>query len=195
VRLAGEVTCCCWASARTFVLAARDDHNLHYCDVDGGANGEPVETLKTNLNVLRDSVVSFVVLAMAASPDRRLLAACTDKSRIIIMRMFTDRQLRNLYGAVIDEYDVPSVCFSLDQSFIYATSSLPQRALQCQEEEDGEEPSVLAMCGEVVVFEVRTGEAVLRLPCHEKAVRCMARHPLAECLVTGSFDKTVKYWA
>jgi len=192
VKLAGEVTCCCWVSHETFVLAARDDHNLHYWDTASGPNGTPARRMKANLNVLGDSVVSFAVLALAVSPDRRLLAACTDKSRIIVMRTFTEKQLRNLYGATVDEYDMPSVCFSLDQSFLYATSSLPQRTIR---QDSGDEVVVNDMCGEVVIFELRSGEPVLKLPCHRKAVRCMARHPLSEHLVTGSFDKTVRFWS
>jgi len=173
------------------VLAARDDRYLRYYDVDGVTG----ERLKTNLNALGDSVASFTVLAMAVSPDRRLIAACTDKSRVIVLRAFTDRQLRNLYGATIDEYDVPSVCFSLDQSFLYTTSSLPQTTRRRRYDGDeAEEAAASPMCGEVVVFEIRTGEAVLRLPCHEKAVRCMSRHPFSERLATGSFDRMVKYW-
>jgi len=148
--------------------------------------------MKANLNALGDSVVSFAVLALAVSPDRRLLAACTDKCRVIVMRTFTETQVRNLFGATIDEYDVPSICFSLDQSFIYATSSLPQRTVR---RDSGDEVTVNDMCGEVVIFELRGGEPVLKLPCHRKPVRCMARHPLSEHLVTGSFDKTVRFWS
>eukprot|EP00401_Gymnodinium_catenatum_P030072 CAMPEP_0117481334 /NCGR_PEP_ID=MMETSP0784-20121206/12848_1 /TAXON_ID=39447 /ORGANISM="" /LENGTH=462 /DNA_ID=CAMNT_0005275791 /DNA_START=15 /DNA_END=1400 /DNA_ORIENTATION=- len=186
VRSVGEVTSCCWASATTFVLASRDDHHLRYWDV-AGSDGKPAERLKTNLNALGDSVVSFTVLALAVSPDRRLIAVCTDKSRIILLPTFSDVQVRNLYGAVIDEYDVPSVSFSMDRSFLYATSSLPQKAVP-QRGEVGE-----VLCGEVVIFEIRTGAVVLKLPCHTKPVRCMDRHPLTEALVTGSFDKTVRF--
>lgn len=192
VQLAGEVTCCCWVSHETFVLAARDDHNLHYWDIASGPNGTPAQRMKANVNALGDTVVSFAVLALAVSPDRRLLAACTDKSRVIVMRTFTEKQLRNLYGATVDEYDVPSICFSLDQSFLYATSSLPQRSIR---RDSGEEVTINDMCGEVVVFELRSGEPVLKLPCHRKAVRCMARHPASEQLVTGSFDRTVRFWS
>lgn len=28
-----EVTACCWLDASTLILAARDDHELHYLDV------------------------------------------------------------------------------------------------------------------------------------------------------------------
>jgi len=183
----GEVTCCCWASDRTFVL--------HYWDVDGGSDGAaagPHERLKTNLNALGDSVVSFAVLAMAISPDRELLVVCTDKSRVIVLQTFTGRQLRNLYGAVVDEYDTPSVCFSHDRSFLYVTSSVPMRGRRSGDEEVDSE--VAAMCGEVLIFEVRSGEVMLRLPCHRKPVRCLARHPHTEALVTGSFDRAVRYW-
>mmetsp|Transcript_23771 Transcript_23771/g.63673 ORF Transcript_23771/g.63673 Transcript_23771/m.63673 type:complete len:484 (-) Transcript_23771:95-1546(-) len=191
VRLPGEVTACCWLGSETFVLAARDDHNLLYWDVRGGADGGPKERLKTNLNALGDSVVSFAVLALAVSPNGKMIAACTDKSRVIVLQAFGNRQLRNLYGAVVEEYDTPSVCFSLDGTFIYTTSSLPVKGKEDDERMAAASP---AMCGQISIFEVRTGEMVLQLPCHQRAVRCMDRHPQTEAIVTGSFDKTVKYW-
>jgi len=194
LRFGGDVTCCCWVGDRTFALAVRENHNLHYWDVDGGADGGPKERLKANLNATGDSVVSFAVLALDVSPDRALIAACTDKSRVIILQTLTDKQLRNLYGATIDEYDVPSVCFSGDRSFVYATSTVPFKAPSSVGEEEEATLATSAMCGQVLVFELRSGNKVLTLPCHSKAVRCMARHPHTEALVTGSFDKAVRFW-
>ncbi|CAE7304284.1 unnamed protein product, partial [Symbiodinium necroappetens] len=64
----GEVTACCWLDPLTAVLAARNDHELHYLEMEGPHPGETQEVLQTNLNALGDSVVSFAVLALAASP-------------------------------------------------------------------------------------------------------------------------------
>lgn len=193
MRFGGEVTCCCWVNDRTFALAARDDHHLHYWDIDGGADAGPKERVKCNLNATGDSVVSFAVLALDVSADGALIAACTDRSRVIVLQTFTSKQLRNLYGATIDEYDVPSVCFSSDRSFVYVTSSVPYKVGGGGYEEELT-PSANAMCGEVLIFQVQSGEKVLTLPCHKKAVRCMAHHPHTEALVTGSFDRTVRFW-
>ncbi|CAJ1363250.1 unnamed protein product [Effrenium voratum] len=110
------------------------------------------------------------------------LNALGDKAR-------SSRQLRNLYGAAVNEYDVPNICFSLDDCFLYVTSSLPQPSGAREQEE------VVALCGQVAIFELRTAQLVLQLPCHQKAVRCFDRHPFTEMLVTGSFDKTVKFWS
>jgi len=187
-----EVTCCSWVSPTTFILAVREDHRLHYWDVN--ADGV-VERLKVNLNASGDAVVSFAVLALAVSADGSLVAACTDKSRVILLQAFSNLQLRNLYGITVDEYDMPSVCFSLDRSFLYVTSSMLVKAARKVEEAVPTVPGAAPLVGEVAVFEVRTGELVLKLSCHEKAVRCMDRHPFAEVLITGSFDRTVKYWS
>mmetsp|Transcript_40489 Transcript_40489/g.75885 ORF Transcript_40489/g.75885 Transcript_40489/m.75885 type:complete len:476 (-) Transcript_40489:57-1484(-) len=199
VSFVGEVTCCCWASARTFVLAARDDHHLHYWDVGEGPADQPSLRLKTSLNANNDGVVSFAVLAIATSPDHQLIAACTDKSRVIVLKAFTNVQLRNLYGAVVDEYDVPSISFSLDRCFLYATSSIAAQALakrqQDESERAGNSVTRAAECGKVAIFEVKSGQLVLQLHCHEKPVRCMQRHPHTEAIITGSFDKAVKYWS
>jgi len=188
-RMQGEVTCCCWVSNRTFVFAAREDPCVHYWDVDGSASGTPCERMKANMNALGDSVVSFAVLAIAVSPDRQLIAVNTDKSRVIVMRAFSDKQVRNLYGAITEEYDMPSVAFSADQTYLYATTSLPMTDTIKERGLDDK-----AMCGQLVVFELKSGQAVLKLPCHTKPVRTMSRHPFSDALVTGSFDKTVKFW-
>mmetsp|Transcript_71269 Transcript_71269/g.157343 ORF Transcript_71269/g.157343 Transcript_71269/m.157343 type:complete len:425 (-) Transcript_71269:124-1398(-) len=180
-KLAGEVTACCWLDASTLILAARDDHELHYLDV--AADGLK-ESMRVNLNALGDRVVSFAVLALSVSPNGSMVAACTDRSRVIVLQARSSRQLRNLYGASVNEYDLPSVCFSLDSCFLYVSSSLPQPR---------EEVKVL--CGQLAIFELRSARLVLQLPCHEKAVRCFDRHPFTEMLVTGSFDKTVKFWS
>eukprot|EP00439_Symbiodinium_sp_Y106_P065671 s253_g10.t1 len=180
----GEVTACCWLDPLTAVLAARNDHELHYLEMEGPHAGETQEVLRTNLNALGDSVVSFAVLALAASPDGAFVAACTDRSRVILLQARSPRQLRNFYGAAVGEYDMPTVAFSLDGCFLYVSSTLPQPARR-------EEDEVKALCGQVAIFEVRSGQMVLQLPCHEKSVRCFHRHPYSEMLVTGSFDKMV----
>merc|ERR1719217_170653 len=118
------------------------------------------------MNAMKDTIVSFTVLALAASPDGKMLAACTDKSRVIVFEAFTERQLRNLYGATVDEYDMPSVHFSLDSTFLYTTTTLPQPAVLKQ----AEDPRI-GMVGQVVVFEVSTGNLALTHPCHTKPVR------------------------
>lgn len=198
ISFAGEVTCCCWANARTFVLAAREDHHLHYWDVGEGPTEQPSLRLKTSLNANNDGVVSFAVLAIAMSPDEQLIAACTDKSRVIVLKAYTNVQLRNLYGAVVDEYDVPSISFSLDRCFLYTTSSIAAQALAKRQQDESERAGTsvarAAECGKLAIFEVKSGQLVLQLHCHEKPVRCMQRHPHTEAIITGSFDKTVKYW-
>jgi len=196
VRLPGEVTALCWATPGTFVLAARDDHNLVYWDVSGGKDGGPKERMKANLNALGDSVVSFAVLALAVSSNGKMIAACTDRSRVILLQAFGARQLRNFYGAVVEEYDTPSVFFSVDGSFVYTTSSLPVKGLiEGEAEERLMSAAAQSMIGQVAVFEIKTGELVLQIPCHQRPVRCMHRHPYSEALVTGSFDKTVRFWS
>jgi len=177
----------CWVSDTTFVLASRGDYMLRYWTVNsGGAEKNLSQTLQVNLNATGDTIVSFAVLAMALSRDRKLLAICTDKSRIIVYETFGQTQLRNLYGSSCDEYDVPSLCFSHDRSFLYATSSVSAEAPRS----DGG-PFV---AGQVAIFEVFSGQVVFQLRCHAKPVRCMALHPHMEAIMTGSFDKTVQYW-
>ena len=46
------------------------------------------ESLRVNLNALGDSVVSFAVLALSTSPDGSMVAACTDRSRVIVLQVW-----------------------------------------------------------------------------------------------------------
>lgn len=45
------------------------------------------ESTRVNLNALGDRVVSFAVLALSASPDGSMVAACTDRSRVIVLQV------------------------------------------------------------------------------------------------------------
>ena len=40
-----------------------------------------------NLNALGDRVVSFAVLALSVSPNGSMVAACTDRSRVIVLQV------------------------------------------------------------------------------------------------------------
>ena len=57
----------------------------HCADNISHFHGE--ESLRVNLNALGDSVVSFAVLALSASPDGSMVAACTDRSRVIVLQV------------------------------------------------------------------------------------------------------------
>ncbi|CAK9096340.1 unnamed protein product, partial [Durusdinium trenchii] len=96
--MAGEVTACCWLGD-SLLLCARDDHELHYLTP---GETELKETLRVNLNARGDRVVSFAILALCVAPSGTMLAACTDKSRVIVLQARSNRQLRNLYGASVN---------------------------------------------------------------------------------------------
>lgn len=177
----GEVTTCAWLSAAVVALAVRNDNYLHLVDT---ATRPAKVARRMNMNALGDDVVSFAVLDLCASRDGELLLACTDNARVILFEVATGQQLRNFYGASVDEYDLPTVIFSLDETFVYATSTRSSAAAAASE----------GPCGEVVVWAVQTGAQVLTLPAHQKGVRCLSRHPYAEALVSGSFDKTVSFF-
>ena len=50
--------------------------------------------MRVNLNALGDRVVSFAVLALSVSPNGSMVAACTDRSRVIVLQV-PQRQICN----------------------------------------------------------------------------------------------------
>ena len=49
--------------------------------------------MRVNLNALGDRVVYFAVLALSVSPNGSMVAACTDRSRVIVLQV-PQRQIR-----------------------------------------------------------------------------------------------------
>ena len=128
---------------------------------------------------LRDPRTAYTTLELAWNPEHRLLAACTSRNSCLLFKLpveFSNDEwkspcaLKAFYGMSIGIYDLPSVAFSLDGTFLYVTSDK-----------------------EIMVFEVKSGHKIFVLQASEtRSIRCMRRHRELDILATVSFDKYLK---
>lgn len=151
-----------------FVVGVRDDNYLHSFDIKSFKALE-----KWNLNAKGDDHVSFTPIHMSSSFDGKWLAVATDKHRVIMLQAGTNNQVNNFYGATNDQYSNPRVCWSHNNTFIYATSQ--DRSITC--------------------WDVKSAKVVKVIKnAHDKLVRDLKYHPKEEMLMTCSYDRTVKLW-
>jgi WD40 repeat protein len=121
-----------------------------------------------------DLHVSFAPLALSVSPCAKYLLVATDKHMHLVLKLGTNRRLRILTGHSSGDYGKPSLAWDASGSYIYSNS----------EEENM-----------VVVYSVGTQRIERRLTGHTSIVRALSAHPTeAGVLVTGSYDKSVKFW-
>jgi len=79
------------------VVSVRDERDLQYLvveTVETDTTVSPGDVIRTNMNENGDDFVSFSVLALACAAALPLVAAATDKSRIIIWEAGTETQYR-----------------------------------------------------------------------------------------------------
>jgi len=166
-----EITVVRWVSDERFVVAQRGDHYLKYYN-RSGQEGDVQDILGMN----DAPYVTFNILAAAVHLAMELVLLGTDTGRVILVKIGqSGKQLRNYFGAEQGDYAVPSVAFSHDASFVYGTA-------------------VAGGSGYLLVWDTKTQAEVLRLPAHEKGIRCIALHREDDKLLTGSFDKRIKVW-
>eukprot|EP00656_Telonema_subtile_P054634 TRINITY_DN8213_c0_g1_i5.p1 TRINITY_DN8213_c0_g1~~TRINITY_DN8213_c0_g1_i5.p1 ORF type:complete len:306 (-),score=51.04 TRINITY_DN8213_c0_g1_i5:175-1092(-) len=150
------------------VVAVREDHRLHYIDLETG-----VVSFQSTCTIEGDSHVWCSVLDLALSPCSKYLLCCTDKSRHIVMPFQgPSKHVRSLYGAINDELSTPRAIWSPEGRHVYSTS----------------------MDYSIVMWDVSNQSVLDRLQGHTKTVRCVHHHPTKSLLASGGFDKTVKLW-
>eukprot|EP00301_Raphidiophrys_heterophryoidea_P018822 c3815_g1_i1.p1 GENE.c3815_g1_i1~~c3815_g1_i1.p1 ORF type:complete len:444 (+),score=118.24 c3815_g1_i1:39-1334(+) len=153
------------------VATKREDHRMYYINI------RTFEVTDVNMNLLGDSHVSFTALNLAVSRSGRYVVAVTDKSRSIMFDVRSPKQVRNFFGADNDGFAMPAASFDECDSYLYCTSQTG--------------PSIV--CWDVAMQ--RMVHTINPYPHgHKQVVRCLAHHPSAPVLVSGSFDKTVKIW-
>eukprot|EP01025_Chloroclados_australasicus_P065724 TRINITY_DN8958_c1_g1_i1.p1 TRINITY_DN8958_c1_g1~~TRINITY_DN8958_c1_g1_i1.p1 ORF type:complete len:342 (+),score=33.93 TRINITY_DN8958_c1_g1_i1:85-1026(+) len=128
------------------------------------------EIQKVNMNSFQDDHVSFYAMTLNPSPCGRFLLVSTNLARIIIYRIETWKQMRNMYGLHVEQYFQPATTWHPDSQYIYAA----------------------AAGGPIYVFHVGTAKQVGILRGHEKNVRDMFYDDKEKCLVTASYDKTIR---
>lgn len=125
-----------------------------------------------NMNANGDAFVSFNVMDIAFSPNGKYILLTTDKSRSIMLLRDTAVQVRNFYGATNDEYSQARGGWSRNGDVVYSTS----------------QDNV------IVAWDVPSQREVGRLKAHSKLIRDFDAHPTRECLVSCSYDKTIRIW-
>ncbi|KAJ3041161.1 hypothetical protein HDV00_009876 [Rhizophlyctis rosea] len=159
----------------SLVIGCRDDHRLHYIDLDPTAqSGLDLPTYATNMNENKDDWVSFAPMDLSAHPSGRFLACYTDSKagRIIIFAARSDRQVKNLYGTVADGFSRPRCCWDATGRLLLATSDDQK----------------------VYAFDIATTQILAKLGGHAEVVRGLYCDWERNCVVSCSFDKTVRVW-
>lgn len=170
IRCMREVSSICWIDANSLVVAESDNPLLGVYRLQDGKMFK-IGQLCMNLH-LYDPLTANSTLAMSFDPGHHLLLACTTRNSVLLFQLLDDWRealtpIKTYYGMSIGIYDVPWVAFSLDASFVYATSDK-----------------------EILVLETKTGHKVFTIKVSDsKPVRCMRRHQTYEAISTVSFDK------
>uniref|UniRef100_A0A7S2REH9 Uncharacterized protein n=1 Tax=Mucochytrium quahogii TaxID=96639 RepID=A0A7S2REH9_9STRA len=196
-KLVNSLTCSGVPEAISFVVcfgflalavAIRDENCLEYVMVSKApSEGDdlklsPGDLVKANMNDRGDAHVSFAVLDLCAAPGGLpMIAAATDKNRIIVFKTGTSEQYRNLYGHSCSEYSRPKICWSPSAEFVLSTSDVDTS---------------------VFVWSIASGENVMILKGHGASVRdvsiCTKQSDEGESfhgdVLTCSFDKTIRVW-
>ena len=84
------------------------------------------ESMRVNLNALGDRVVSFAVLALSVSPNGSMVAACTDRSRVIVLQV-PQRQIWNTKSQKWKAIENMGQRWSTSVSFIFSVASGAQQ--------------------------------------------------------------------
>lgn len=170
LRCIRDVSSICWIDANSLVVAESDNPLLSVFRLQDGKMIK-IGELCMNLH-LYDPLTAFSTLAMSFDHVHQLLLACTTRNSVLLFQLSDDwhealTPIKTYYGMSIGIYDVPSIAFSLDASFIYATSDK-----------------------EILVLETKTGHKVFTIKVSDsKPVRCMRRHQTNDAISTVSFDK------
>mmetsp|Transcript_32531 Transcript_32531/g.41702 ORF Transcript_32531/g.41702 Transcript_32531/m.41702 type:complete len:252 (+) Transcript_32531:2-757(+) len=120
-----------------------------------------------------DTHVSFTIMHLQRSPDDKYLLAATDKSRLIVYEVGSNRHLRLFYGHTADEYFNPRAVWHQSGKYILANSQTNH---------------------EICVWCVASQNIVHRLQGHSKLVRDISHHQTENMLLTASYDGSVKIW-
>jgi WD40 repeat protein len=122
----------------------------------------------------------------------QFLLVATDKSRIIMFAASSGHQLRNFYGAVNDLYD--DALFNFCQLKLLIRG---HRYTQCRVAWSPNNAYVYCTSQDhtVCVWEVATQRLVHRLKGHTKTLRDIDVVPSSGALVSGSFDRSLRFWS
>ncbi|EFA76430.1 hypothetical protein PPL_10195 [Heterostelium album PN500] len=148
------------------ITACRESNYIQYVSFADGS----IE--KFNMNANGDDHVSFSAMEFGISPNKKYLLVSTDRNRLILFKLGTDKQLRNFYGAFNDNFCTTRNTFDVTGQYIYSTSQDNQ----------------------IYVWDVSTQKVVSKLKQHTSSIRDLSIHPTLNLLASCSFDKSVCIW-
>ncbi|KYQ91072.1 hypothetical protein DLAC_07975 [Tieghemostelium lacteum] len=153
-------------SGDNIIAAIRESNYLHYFNIEDHS----IE--KYNMNSNGDDHVSFSAMEFSIPPQSNYLVVSTDRSRLIMFKLYSDKQVRNFYGATNDQYCTTRNRMDPTGKYLYSTS----------------QDNV------IYVWEISSQKVVAKLSGHRNSIRDIDIAPNGEILGSVSFDKTVILW-
>lgn len=147
------------------VAGVRESNFLHYLNV------EDFSITRYNMNINGDNHVSFS--AMEFSVMDKYLLVSTDRNRLILFKLHSDKQMRNFYGASNDQYTTTRNRIDPSGKYVYSTSQ----------------------DNYIFVWEIATQKVVTKLDNHKLSVRDLDFSPNKDLLASCGFDKKICLWS
>ncbi|KAF2073180.1 hypothetical protein CYY_005497 [Polysphondylium violaceum] len=151
--------------SKYIVAGVRESNYLHYLNVDD------FTITRYNMNINGDDHVSFS--AMEFSVTDKYLLVSTDRNRLILFKLHSDKQMRNFYGASNDQYTTTRNKIDPSGKYVYSTSQDHY----------------------LFVWEIATQKVVAKLDHHKLSVRDLDFSPNRDLLASCGFDKKVCLWS
>ena len=167
-----EVASLCWISDDCLCVAETGECILTVWSIQDKKT-QIVGQICMNLAIYDPRESEYTALTMAVDNTCKFLTVCTNRNSALLFSIpekwnkDPEVPIKVLYGMSVGIYDVPSIAFSIDSSFVYVSSDK-----------------------EIVVFEAKTGFKAFTINVSaSRSIRNMKRHPLVDKLATVSFDK------
>eukprot|EP00612_Vaucheria_litorea_P000468 CAMPEP_0171451702 /NCGR_PEP_ID=MMETSP0945-20130129/99_1 /TAXON_ID=109269 /ORGANISM="Vaucheria litorea, Strain CCMP2940" /LENGTH=345 /DNA_ID=CAMNT_0011976211 /DNA_START=252 /DNA_END=1285 /DNA_ORIENTATION=+ len=156
---------------RQLVIACREQCFLTYINLES----ENFENTHVSINEnVWDKHVSFTIMHLEASPDKRYILAATDKARIIVYRVGKSSHIRTMVGHNSDAYFQPRATWTHDSKLIF-TNSMGT-------------PGLLAYCS-------ASSRKLQWEGSHTGVIRDIFCHHKSRMLYTAAYDKTAKIFS
>ncbi|EGC30623.1 hypothetical protein DICPUDRAFT_157617 [Dictyostelium purpureum] len=152
------------------IAAVRESNYIHYLNTDSDS-GYNID--RYNMNSNGDDHVSFSALEFSITPCKKYLLVSTDRNRLILFKLYSDKQLRNFYGATNEFFVTTRNIICPSGKYVFSTS---QDNL-------------------IYVWEVANQKIIAKLDGHRSSIRDLCFSPDKMFLASCGFDKKVNLWS
>eukprot|EP01132_Coremiostelium_polycephalum_P001094 gene1094-1385_t len=149
------------------ITAVRESNYLYYLNTS-----DEFTTEKFNMNSNGDDHVSFSAMEFSITPNSKYLMVSTDRNRLILFKLGTDKQVRNFYGAFNDQYCTTRNIIDPSGKYLYSTSQ----------------------DNFIYIWDISTQKLVTKLKAHTSSIRDLHFSPDGTTLASCGFDKNVCFW-